>query len=543
MAETPDLFLRKATGLIRSWSVMDAFIYAFFSVNLVTLGLYTMSQAYAFEGGMVPALIVSAVLILAEIVVYAGLIAVMPRAGGDYVWQSRILGGGVGFVLAMTGWCFILWLWTPLYADMLRQVVLVPLAAVLGFKDAALAIASSPLAWFAVCLLTCVFVYFVIAMGMKSYARVQKFCFWAGNAGLVAVIVLLFAGNSGAFASQFDASASRLFGLKDAYAAIQAAGKAAGATTPMLGGGIGQIFLLMPFLAFFNLWPNWGATLYGEVKGSQDFKKNFIGMAAALLVTTVLAVILVFAIHKGIGWGFYMNANAAYWSSRWGLATGPAVMPVWPYPALLALMSVPSTLLRVLILAAMAMWFFGWAGTIYLSSTRILFSASFDRLLPEAMARINPKTRTPTNALLFMIVPGLLVSALFVFNVWNFSSLTLVSTLVIAVTFLGTGVAAVLLPFTKRSLYEASPLARFKLGKLPLISVFGLVYCAFLAFLLYEWIVDPGNHYGISYRNVPSVLFMVLLYALAAAIYAGMRIYRRRSGIDVDKIYGEIPVE
>ena len=390
MAEKPDLFLRKATGLIRSWSVMDAFIYAFFSINIVTLGLYTMSQAYAFGGGMIPALIISAILILAEIVVYAGLIAVMPRAGGDYVWQSRILGGGVGFVLAMTGWCFILWLWTPIYADMLRHIVLVPLAAVIGLKDAALAIASSPLAWFVVCVVTCAFVFFVIALGMKSYARVQKICFWIGNAGLLVVIALLFAGDRGAFKSSFDTAAAQLFGIKGAYAAVEAAGKAAGATTPMWGGGLGQIFLLMPFLAFFNLWPNWGATLYGEVKGSQDFRKNFLGMAAALGVTTILAIVLVFAIHKGIGWGFYMNANAAYWSSRWGLVSGPAAMPVWPYPALLALMSTPSTLLRVLVLAAMAMWFFGWAGTIYLSSTRILFSASFDRLLPEAMAKIDP---------------------------------------------------------------------------------------------------------------------------------------------------------
>ena len=43
MSGKPDLFLRKATGLIRSWSVMDAFIYAFFSINLITLGLYTIS--------------------------------------------------------------------------------------------------------------------------------------------------------------------------------------------------------------------------------------------------------------------------------------------------------------------------------------------------------------------------------------------------------------------------------------------------------------------------------------------------------------------
>src|SRR3972149_10013863 len=109
------LFLRKATGLVRSWSVFDAFIYAFFSINLVTLGFYIISQMYFFEGGLIPALVISGIIILAEVVVYAGLIAVMPRAGGDYVWQSRILGGGLGFVLAVTGWGVLLWLWNPLH--------------------------------------------------------------------------------------------------------------------------------------------------------------------------------------------------------------------------------------------------------------------------------------------------------------------------------------------------------------------------------------------------------------------------------------------
>jgi APA family basic amino acid/polyamine antiporter len=543
MPEKPDLFLRKATGLIRSWSVMDAFIYAFFSINLVTLGLYTISQAYGFQGGVIPALIISGVLILSEIVVYAGLIAVMPRAGGDYVWQSRILGGSIGFVLSITGWCFILWLWTPIYADMLRHIVIVPMAAVLGFKDAALMIATSPVAWFGVCVVTCIFVLVVIALGMKTYARVQKFCFWLGNAGLLVVLVMLFAGTREGFKASFDAGALQLFGLKDAYGVIDAAGKAAGAATPMWGGSIGQIFLLMPYLVFFNLWPNWGATLYGEVKGSQDFRKNFSGMAAALVVTTALAIILLLAIDKSIGWNFYMNANAAYWSSRWGLEGAVNAMPVWPYPALLALMSTPSTFIRVLVLAAMAMWFFGWAGTIYLSSTRILFSASFDRLLPEAIAKVNPKTRTPINALLFMIVPGLVVSLLYCFNVFNFASLTLVSTLVIAVTFLGTGIAAVLLPFVKKDLYDASPLATFKLGKIPMISAFGVIFCAFLCYLLYQWVLDPNGLYGISYRNTTSVVFMLALYILAALIYAGMRAYRRKSGIDVDKVYGEIPLE
>ena len=62
-----DLFVRKATGMVRSWSVFDAFVYALFSINLITLGMYSFSQMYYFEGGMVNALIVSAIFIFFEV--------------------------------------------------------------------------------------------------------------------------------------------------------------------------------------------------------------------------------------------------------------------------------------------------------------------------------------------------------------------------------------------------------------------------------------------------------------------------------------------
>ena len=101
-----NLFVRKATGLVRSWSVFDAFVYALFSINLITLGLYSFSQMYYFGGGLVPALIVSALFIFFEVIVYAALIAVMPRSGGDYIWQSRILGGAIGFILRLEFDCF-----------------------------------------------------------------------------------------------------------------------------------------------------------------------------------------------------------------------------------------------------------------------------------------------------------------------------------------------------------------------------------------------------------------------------------------------------
>ena len=44
-------------------------------------------------------------------VVYAGLAAAMPRTGGDYIFQSRTIGGWIGFAIVMTmiGTFFFQW--------------------------------------------------------------------------------------------------------------------------------------------------------------------------------------------------------------------------------------------------------------------------------------------------------------------------------------------------------------------------------------------------------------------------------------------------
>ena len=550
-SESTSPFIRKATGLVRSWSVFDAFIYAFFSINLITLGLYSFSQMYYFEGGLLPALFVSAAFILMEVVVYAGLIAVMPRSGGDYVWQSRILGGGIGFVLAVTGWWFILWLWVPLYGDMLRQMVLTPLLALTGAQNAALWFAQTPAGAFTAAAITCVVVTVYIAAGMKAYARIQKFSFWISTAGLVFVFGFLLFGSTEAFKAGLDEQAPVLFGAQsDVYSATLAAGEAAGAITPMAGGSMAAIFLTIPYLVFFNLWPNWGATLYGEVRGATDFKRNFWGMGLALIITTLVGAVFFLLINKTITWDFYMKANASWWSYIWGFSEQAPPLPVWPYPALLAVMLTKSRLVQILVILAMSAWWFGWSGTVFLSSTRVIFAAAFDRLLPEKVAEIEPRSRTPLYALILMVVPSLIISALFAWNVFGFQTLTLCSTLVIAVTYLGSTISAIVLPYRRRDLYEASPIAKYKILGVPLITVAGLIFGAFLVFLLYQWILDPNALYGIGYsinengyKNGTSLIYMGAMYLLAAGIYIGFKQYRKREGIDINKVHQEIPVE
>src|SRR5262245_34671538 len=179
VGESPALFLRKATGLVKGWSKFDAFLYSFMSVNFVTLGLFFSLAviAYVPEGQIMPALLISGVFITFQVITYAGLISVMPRAGGDYVWQSRILGGGIAFVLAVTGWWFILWYWTPVYASILNVEVLQPLAAL--FKaGGTIDFLASKNGIFVVCVATALLAAFLVSLGMEGYAKVQKTCFY-----------------------------------------------------------------------------------------------------------------------------------------------------------------------------------------------------------------------------------------------------------------------------------------------------------------------------------------------------------------------------
>jgi len=540
-----NLFVRKATGMVRSWSVMDAFVYAFFSINLVTLGLYSFSQMYYFEGGMINALVVSAVLIFFEVIVYAGLIAVMPRSGGDYVWQSRILGGAVGFILAVTGWWFILWLWVPLYGDMFRHIVLVPILGVLGAKDTALWFAGTQNGAFTASLITLAIVSVFITLGMKTYARIQKFSFYGGMLGLLIVVVLLLTGSSAGFKAGLEANATAMFDAPaGVYDTTVALGTEAGAATPFSGGGLSlAVFLVLPYMVFFNLWPNWGATLYGEVRGATDFKRNISGMGWALAGTTVLGIVVLYSISRTIGWDFYVQAGAAWWNYAWGYTDVAPALPIWPYPALLAAFLTTNKLVQLVIVVLMSLWWFGWSGTVFLSSTRVIFAAAFDRLLPEKVAEVDERTGTPVNALLMMVVPSVVVAYLFSYNIANFQSLTLCSTLVIAVTYLGTTISAIVLPYTKPELYKSSPIAQYNVLGIPLITVAGVIFGGFLVFLLYQWIFDPNALYGIGISNTSSVYYMLSMYVLAAVIYFGFKSARKSQGIDIDKVHSEIPVE
>jgi len=529
--EERSLFVRKATGLVRGWSVHDAFIYATFSINLITLGLYIFADGpFIPKGSLLLAIILSGAYLCFQTIVYAALIAVMPRAGGDYVWVSRVIGGGIGFVLAVCGWWFINWHWVPIYANILIKEFFQPLGAVLGW-DGFVSFWGEAKGVFWASVITAVLAAIFISLGMRGYAKLQKICFYSGMAGLLIIFGLLIFHSKSDFHSAFNHYAHSTYGSTstDAYNATIKDGTYSGASS--LGGlAFGSTILLVPMIAFFNLWSNWGATLYGEVRGASDFRKNIYAMAGALVFTTILAIVFLLLIAHTMGWNFYNSANNAWWAGK------DQMGGVWPYPVTLATFFV-SPWLQFIVILLMSLWFFGWVGTVFLTASRVIFATAFDRILPEWAARVD-RRGTPYFAILIMLGPSLVIAYFYAYNS-KFTSWTLDATLVIAVTFVGSTVAAGLLPYRKPEIYNASPIAKYRIAGLPLITAAAVLFLAYLGFCIYKWLQD--DVYGSN--NTDSLIYMGCLYAVALIIYVGSRIVRRRQGMDLGMVYNEIPAE
>jgi amino acid transporter len=583
----PSLFLRNATGLVKGWSGFDAFTYSFMSVNLVTLGMFYSLAVFAYvpDASPVLSILLAAVAMTFLAVAYSGLIAAMPRAGGDYVWQTRILDGipgivagavvgavggylvaqavqtdstialvagvvglvvggligrlkgGIGFVLAATGWWFILSMWAPIYGAILNIEFFQPIAGLIGSSDL-VSFFGSDNGIFFVSLVTIVLTSGLVALGMAGYARIQRWCLYAGLIAFAIMIVLMLISSQADFKAAFDRASSSLFGVAGAYdkTIADAATNDAftGSLDPLamgtdIGATLTATLAMLPFMLFWILYPNWGSTLYGEVRGAGDFRKVLRGMLGGIWVTAVLAIIFVLLAAKTFGWLFYNATNVNFINWFYGYTTTDPTVPIWSYPPLIVSYLVDNTIFQIAFIVLFGAWFLGWSGTLFLSSTRIL---------PEAAARVSERRAVPTVALLFIMVPSIVVSAIYAYSL-DFRALTLDATLVIAVTFLGSSVAAAILPWYKPRIFDNSPVAHLKL----VVSGAGLVTSIVLAWTIWAWLFDANGLYGIGIGNANSIIFLGVLYGLAAVVYIAARLYRKAQGVDLDAIHSEIPSE
>src|SRR5665647_192174 len=112
---------------------------------------------------------------------------------------------------------------------------------------------------------------------------------------------------------------------------------------------------------------------------------------------------------------------------------------------------------------------------------------SLDRTLPAWISKISPRFRSPANAhwLYFLCSIPVIIG----YNYWaSWYTLTLGVTFACGYVFVISCLAAALLPFRAKALYEASPGAKYTIGGFPLVTLFGSIgsifgIAALIAFL------------------------------------------------------------
>lgn len=536
--EKLELFLRPATGLVREWSSFDAWIYAFLSVNIVTLGFYIWTfNSFIPAGNPILATIIAMVFLTLQNVVYATLTSSMPRVGGDYVWQSRLLGGFWGFFLSWPGWVFCLWLWVPIYGNMLSWLLASPLCALAGNIELA-NWWCSPMGLFTSSIIVIMFVFFFVGVGMKWYARIQKWLFYIALVGMLLFIMPFLTTDSAKFAFIFNSFMAKWLpeegityqGLIDF--ALHDPEWGVGEFASLTSTNIGPSFALIPMLLFWIMWPVWGSTLFGEVRGAGDFGRVFKVFQWALIIGGLGAIGLWILFANTMGWDFYQSLNYCYY-----VGSGP--MQWLSSPPLIAAMLMGGGGLSMLMVILMSGWFFAWSGTVFLSSTRVIFASAFDRAFPKLFADVKFRFNTPINALLFMSLPSVILT-IFYFFVPGFKTLTLDATFAIAIAYFGSTVACMLFPIRRPELFKRNPVAKYNVGGIPVVSIVSAIYIIFLFYVFWLWAIDPI--YGVN--NPYSAGFMIFMYMLAAIIYFFFKYYRKKKeGIDLERVFEEIPVE
>jgi APA family basic amino acid/polyamine antiporter len=216
-------FARKASGLVRGLSLIDAFGVGFMNQGM-TVSMWVMISIglSVYTGGnLIIATVLSAILCgIGFPLVWGILGGSMPRSGGEYIYNSRILGPIIGIAESF-GNAFVWIMWIFVLAPWTVDPGLVMLFQFLNMQAAA-EFCTQPLALFLISTLVSIIAMLFLIFGMKVFARAQKVVMGVATlGGVIILLVLTFATREG-FVTSWNSVATQ-YGSLDYNAFLTAA--------------------------------------------------------------------------------------------------------------------------------------------------------------------------------------------------------------------------------------------------------------------------------------------------------------------------------
>ncbi|HYA55634.1 MAG TPA: APC family permease [Nitrososphaerales archaeon] len=521
--ENPN-FVRSATGLVKELTWIDVFVWfiIFFPWLTSWSGLFWITPDYYQNVNYYLALGVWAITAIVVVVLYWQLTSTMPRSGGDYVFASRAIAPAVGFVASFILYVALLtdpastgayWGFSEagLQLSLSGQILSAPWITNLGnFLNPATT--SSPVTLFAASFLLLVIGAIGVMLGGRIFRMIIYGFFAYGAISLVAVMAMFSLNNQSTFASDY---------AKYFTGGVQAVLKAAAGSGYSPGYSLATLGLVVPVI-FVSLGPYPTMQLVGgEIRNVR--RSLLYGTVGAQLISIVIFVLMTYAFDHAVGISFL----EAYTVTQNYSSTVPSA---------LAMVFYPNQILLWIITVGLFVGNIGWWWLALVFASRIPMAWALDRVGPAGLAHVSDRFHTPTTAILLTVLLAMIPMYLVFFT--SFISTQLNGAFLFTLVWLISAVAAVVLPFRRKSIFEGSQnTTRF--AGFPVISWIGIVSIVVIGYLSYNALTNPA----IGPSALSARLVILAIIAVSAATYAISYYYHRRKGLDLSTLSRELPPE
>jgi amino acid transporter len=542
-----NIFLRKATGLLREVSLLDAFIMNTFGMNIAVGAVFLFLQAPVDfpQGNLLLAVLLGTLLMAFTLLwVYSTFAAAMPRSGGDYVFVSRALHPFLGWLLGWSQGMWLIFFWIGFNAwfalTFAVPVALSTIGAATG-QDGWIALSTNLLASFPVLGITTQWWVLLIGalinigfaalliLGGQSFWRWQKvFFLFAGGSIVLAFVLLLFDG--GNIQQAWNAFAAQHKGL--AFNQVIPTAVKHGYTLP---GGFSwsDTLLMLPWVFFVVGYAQGSAQIGGEVKRAS--RNQYLAMVGGVLVNGAMLALLVIVFSQAVG---------IQWIGSVGFlaANNPALLnlPGNLSPSFNFIVSLLTGNVLVPLIIGIGFIFWALMGTPLseLQATRYMLAWAMDRMVPSQLGDVHERFHSPVKAIIFCTITGILALIALV----TIPQASLLGALLAQIgAFILVSLAGIAFPFRLRHVWEAS--GGHTIFGIPSVTLAGIGGVLVLGGLMLLFIFNStiNSTFGVTARL--SLSFMIGVVVLGILWYIGAYLVNRRQGIDLSLTYREIPTE
>jgi basic amino acid/polyamine antiporter, APA family len=528
------VFLRKASGLIKTASTTDVFIY---NVGLVSIGigiggLLLYGPAVYPGSNLVVGILFAGVFMSAIAFGMLTWTVTIPRSGGVYPFGSRSMPPPIAFMLSWVeaiAWLFF----CGIAAYWVVTIGLIPMFTVLGalsgsssMTDVADFLAKKGVT-FAVGTLVLLLAGGILGAGMRRYFFSQKVVVVVASLGTLLLFAIMAFGSRGSFVSHFNSA----FGPDATYAKVIASGKK--------GGWANDGFDFTNTLKASNwaflplIGSAFSIAIGGEIKSGMRGQSR--GMFGAIWISVAAFMIAAILAQRVFGYDFL--GTVGYNSLGFSTDPNAVTTPTTPWVTLLAGVLSNSEILTVLVSMGFIAWIWMWIPGMQAYGERAMIAWAFDRVAPGPLGKVSDRFHSPVVAIAVATVITVAFLALFVFTTY-FGTLVLFVMIALGAWAIVLA-AGVVFPYRRPDIYEKSPIANQRVLGLPLMTVacaIGFVAAVFYFLVLFFDDFAAGHDGG-------HLLVMAGTFAAGLVFFLAMKAYRRSQGVDVNLAFKEIPIE